>query len=82
MGQTGVGQVERGIQFLGGHRGIGGIDHDSLPAHGLQQPVGVHHVGFLLDVSEIFCLRLFVLQTFLVAMQHYVGVGYASWYII
>ena len=78
MRQTGVRQVKRGIKFLGSHRRIRRIDHNSVSAYILQQSVGVHHVRLLLDMPEVVSLFLLVLQTFLMAVQKDVVVGDTS----
>ena len=44
VGQTGVGQVERGIHLLGGHGRVGRIGYGILSVYGLEQTAGVHLV--------------------------------------
>ena len=42
--QARVGQVEGGVELLGGHGRVGRIDHYGVVAHVLQQTRGVHLV--------------------------------------
>ena len=70
MGLAGVGQVERGVELLGGHRRVGGIDDSVSSADALDQAMGVHHVRLFLDVPEVLGLSALVLQTFLVGVEH------------
>ncbi len=81
VGQTGVGQVEGGIDFLGRHGRIGRIDDDKTAVDFLQQATGLHLVGLLFDVPEVLGLRLLVAQAFFVRMQHDVGGLYAAGYV-
>jgi len=53
MGLAGVGQVEGGVELLGGHRRVGWVDNYKVVAHSLEDAVGMHHVGLLLDVAEV-----------------------------
>ena len=65
-----VGQVEGGVEFLGGHRRVGGIDDDETPVDTLQQTTGMYHVRLLFDVAVVLGLGTFVFQAFFVAVQH------------
>ena len=67
---TGVGQVERGIELLGSHRRVGGIDDNVAVGNTLKDALGVHHVRLLLDVTEVLSLCPLVAQTLFVAVQH------------
>lgn len=69
MGQTGVGQIERMVDFILRHRRIGRIDHYIPPAGGLDDALRVVFVAFFLDMPEIFGLRLHVFQTGLMGVQ-------------
>ena len=70
-----VGEVEGRVEVFGGHGWVGWIHHGILSVHLLQQPLCVNLVRLLLDVSEILCLCLFVLQALFVRMQHQVVVA-------
>ena len=61
-----VGQVERGIELLGGHRRVGGIHHHVDVARLLKQALGMYLVGFLLDMPVVLGFGLFVSQAFFV----------------
>lgn len=78
VGQPGVGQIVGGVEFFGGHRRIGRIDHGILPVDFLNQSVSVDAVGLFLDMTEIVGLCLLVLHTFCVAMEYNVVVGDAT----
>ena len=78
MRQPGVREVKRGIELFGGHGRIGRVDHGIACAHRLQQPPGVHLVGFFLDVPEVFGLCALAFQTCLMAVEHDVVVGDAA----
>ena len=67
--QTGIGQVEGSIQFLGSHRGIGRVHHGVASFHLLYQSLGMYLVGFLLDMAEVFRFGPFVAQAFLMTVQ-------------
>ena len=69
MGQAGVGQVERMVDFILPHRRIGRIDYHVPPAGGLDDTLRVVFVAFFLDMPEIFGLRLHVFQTGLMGVQ-------------
>jgi hypothetical protein len=69
MGQAGVGQVEGGVELGGGEHGVGGIDDDVSAIYGLEQPLGVHFVGFFFDVAEVVGLGFFVAQAFFVTVE-------------
>ena len=69
MGQPGVEQVERMVDFILRHRRIGRIDHYIPPAGGLDDTLRVVFVAFFLDMPEIFGLRLHVFQTVLMGVQ-------------
>ena len=70
MGLARVRQVERGVDLLRGHRRVGRVNDDISAVDTLQQPLGVHHVGLLLDMAEVLGLGPFVAQTLLVAVEH------------
>ena len=72
MRQSGVRQVERAVELVGCHRRIRRIDNGVLVVDSLQQSLCVHLVRLLLDMSEVFCLRLLVAQALLMAVQHYI----------
>ena len=73
VGLARVGQVEGGVELLGGHRGIGRVDYHSRGTgaafEGLYESLGVHHVRLLLDVAEVLGLCPFVAQTLFVAVE-------------
>ena len=66
MGQTRVGQIERGVDLLRRHRGIGRIDHHIV----LHQHGSLHAVALFLHVAEVLGVLAGLAQTFLVGMQH------------
>ena len=78
VGLARIGQVEGGIEFRGGHRGIGRINDHVTAIYTLQQTGGMHHVRLLLDMAEVLGLRTFVLQTFFVAVEYDVLIGDAT----
>ncbi len=78
VGQPGVGQIVGGIYLVGGHGRVGRVHHDKAVVYGLQQPLGLHLVGFLFDVAEILGFSLAVAQTFLMRMEHDIVVGNAT----
>ena len=65
MGHACIRQIEGGIELFGGERGIGRVHHGIYIVHRLKQSPGVHLVGFLLYITEVLCLRLLVVQAFL-----------------
>jgi len=79
MWLTRIGQIKGGIEFLGSHRRVGGIDDNILVADGLQEALGVDHVRLFLDVTEILCLGAFVAQALFVAVEHDVVWSNTSW---
>ena len=70
MRQTSVWQVERGVKLLCGHRRIRRIDNGIHVSHLLNEPLCVHLVRLFFDMAIVLCLRLLVLQTFLMGVQH------------
>ena len=69
MRQTGVRQVEGGIQLFGGHQREWWIHHHILAVGLLNHALGMHLVGFFLQMAHVFRLSLLVMQALLVAMQ-------------
>ena len=78
MRHAGIWQIERGVEFLGGHRGIRGIHDHIATIDALQQSLGMHHVTLLLYILKVLCLSLLVFQTFLVRMEHNIAIGNAA----
>ena len=68
--QARVGQVEGGVELLGGHGGIGRIDDGIDIAHTLQEALCVHLVGLLFDVAEVLGFGTFGAQALLVGVEH------------
>ena len=69
MRQTGVWQVEGSIQFLGRHGREWRVDHHHLVIDSLYHALGMHLVGFLLQVSHVLCLPLLVVKALLMAVE-------------
>ena len=69
MRQTGIRQVEGGIQLFGGHQREWWIHHHILAVGLLNHALGMHLVGFFLQMAHVFRLSLLVMQALLVAMQ-------------
>ena len=82
MGQTGIRQVERSVQFSRRHRRVGRVHHHKLPVNALQKPLRVHLVRFLFYVPEVLSLGLLAGQTFLVSVQHDVVAPHTPWNIV
>ena len=78
VGIARVGQVEGGVELLGRHRRIGRIDHGEAPIDALEDAAGVALVGFLLDMAEVFGLKLLVAQALLVGVEDNVVLADAS----
>ena len=79
MGESGIGQVEGCVQFLCGHERERWIHHNILAVYFLYHALCVYLVGFFLQVSNVLCLSLLVVQAFLVAVQNDVVVLVATW---
>lgn len=75
MRQSGVGKIVGRVEFLGCHWRVRRINHNILTVNGLEDALGMHLVGFFLDMSEVFGLKLFVLQALLMAVENDVGIG-------
>ena len=69
MRQTGIGEVERAVDLLGGHRRIGRMHHHVLVARLLDEALRMQAVALLLHVAEIGRLRLGSLAALLVGGQ-------------
>ena len=78
MRQSGVGKIVGRVEFLGCHWWVRRINHNILTINGLEDALGMHLVGFFLDMSEVFGLKLFVLQALLMAVENDVGIGYST----
>ena len=76
--QTGVGQVERMVEFFGCHRRIRRINNGILAVNLLKQALGMHLVRFLLNMTEIVGLGLLIMQTLLMTVQNNVIRGYSA----
>ena len=67
---TCIRQVVGRIYLFRGHRGVGGI-HDCIDVvDGLQDALCMLLVGLLLDILEILCLVLLIVQAGFVRMKH------------
>ena len=80
MWQSGIWQVVNGVKLSALHWRVRRVHHYVSAAQLLYYPIGVHHVRLLLNHSEVLCLRLFVLQAFLVGVYHDVILCYSSVY--
>ena len=69
MRQTGVRQVEGGIQFLGGHQRERWIHHHILAVGLLNHALGMHLVGFFLQMAHVLRLSLLVMEALLMTVQ-------------
>ena len=63
-----VWQVETVIHLVGGEWRVGGIDYNVEVVGLLYQAVGVEFVAFFLDVTEVFCMKPWLLNAVFVAM--------------
>ena len=75
---TCVRQIERCVKLLGSHRRVRWIDNHKPAIYALQQALGMHHIGLLLDVLKVFGLSLFILHALLVRMEYNVAIGNAT----
>ena len=75
---TCVRQIERCVKLLGSHRRVRWIDNHKPAFYALQQALGMHHIGLLLDVLKVFGLSLFILHALLVRMEYNVAIGNAA----
>ena len=66
VGHAGEGEGVDLVEFLGGHRGVGGIDDEDVAAHFLGEEGGVEVVGLFFDAAEVGGLFAFVGEAFLV----------------
>ena len=82
MRQTGIGQIIRCVNLFCGHRWVGWVHYSTLLTNVLQDARCMYLVALFLNMSEVVGLRLLVLQTFFVAIQHNIIVGNATWYSI
>ena len=69
MRQTGIRQVEGGIQFLGGHQRERWIHHHILAVGLLNHALGMHLVGFFLQMAHVLSLSLLVVKALLMTVQ-------------
>ena len=69
MGQACEREGVNGIEFAGGHGGIGGIDDDLPLADGLDEAGGFHAVGFFLDAAEVFGVAPFVAEALFMGVE-------------
>ena len=69
MGQPGVWQVERHIQFALCHGRVGRIDHYGLVSHILQDAGSFVFIAFLFDEAEVFGLFLLIFQTLFMRVE-------------
>lgn len=76
--QTGIGEVEGGIELFGCHGGIGRVHHGIEAVNLLQQSLGMDLVRLLLDMPEVLCFGTFVVETFLMGMENDVVVTDAA----
>ena len=72
MRHPGVGEVERGVDLLGGHGWPHGVDAYHLSVCLLPHHMPVHPVRLYLHIPEVLRLAPPVGQAFLVAVEHYV----------
>ena len=72
MGQTGVGQVKRGVNLCFGHGREGRIDDNLLLANPLPDAGCLLFVGFLFDVAKVLGLFQLVFQALFVGEKHHV----------
>ena len=69
MGQAEIGQIERGIDFVCSHRGLGRIDHHIAVAVPLDEGGALYLVAFLLDDMIVFGLTTLALLAFLEGVE-------------
>ena len=82
MWYTHIRQIKRGINLLGSHRRIRWINHDETPVNALDKSLSMNLITLFLYMSEIICLCPLVTKTFLMAMEHDIILGYATWNIL
>ena len=72
VGQTGVGEVKRCVNLLGGHGGIHGVDTYPCVAVALPEGLAVHRIALLFDMLEVLGLGTLVGEAAVKAVEHYV----------
>ena len=76
-----VRQIVSRIYLRRTHCRVGRVHHDVLSVYFLQYALSVFFVRFLFNVSEVFRLKLLVVQAFFVRVQHNVVSLDTFWYI-
>lgn len=66
------------MSVLHNEREIGGIDDGKLMINTLNESLGVHLIAFFFNMPKVFGLCLLVAKTFLMRMEHDVGIGDAA----
>ena len=80
--QTGVGEVERVVELVLCKWLVGRVDYGKPSVYLLDDALGCIFVGLFLYMSEVFCLRFLVAQTFFVAVEDKVVGSYAARYLL